>query len=400
MPRVGVHRAWLGISGCRVLSLLLGFAATGCSEREIPSGNPGIPEFRIAPDPTTVIGDGDERYQFYRIVSVAALGDGSVVVADGGTQEIRVFSGSGQFLRTLSRGGDGPGELTNITGMGVDRDTIIVFEGFPAPPQRHLFHPVHGFLSRMRLQVRGVPAGISAVLAVSISRLLVTRGARFRVATPPPVGELRRDSIELGLWRYDRTQSVRWLGQFPDNTWFSFELPTGRRFMDRYSLGPSLVSGTSGGKVWIGDGGSGVIHVFDSTANVVAQFELLLPRRAFDESALEQARQAALSRVPERDVAGRRAWVEGLYDPQYRPAAIPRFVRFVPGPRGEMWVESYSEVATDRHAVAVLDSVGRQIGKGTVPTGVVPYVLSEDRLIGVHVDSLGVERVVIHEVTR
>ncbi len=65
-----------------------------------------------------------------------------------------------------------------------------------------------------------------------------------------------------------------------------------------------------------------------------------------------------------------------------------------------MWVESYSEETAAPHTMVVFDSTGRHIGNGTVPAGVTPHVVSEQRLIGVQTDSLRVERVVMHEVRR
>jgi hypothetical protein len=170
--------------------------------------------------------------------------------------------------------------------------------------------------------------------------------------------------------------------------------------MGVYTLGPSLVHGASGGRVWIGDTGSGLIRIFDSSGTTVTQVEFPLPPRAFDEAVLEREHRAALARVGESDITGGRAWVEGLYDSDYRPAAAPRFARFIPGPAGEMWVESYSEEVAAPHTLVVLDSGGRHVGNATAPAGVTPHVVSEERLVGVQVDSLGVERVVMHEVER
>jgi hypothetical protein len=63
--------------------------------------------------------------QFGDIVAVAGTPDGLLLVADGFTQQIRVFDGNGAYLRTLGHRGSGPGELARISGVVLDRDGRI-----------------------------------------------------------------------------------------------------------------------------------------------------------------------------------------------------------------------------------------------------------------------------------
>lgn len=48
---------------------------------------------------------------FARIVGAARLSDGRIAVANAQPSEIRMFSASGAFLRSLGRNGEGPGEF-------------------------------------------------------------------------------------------------------------------------------------------------------------------------------------------------------------------------------------------------------------------------------------------------
>ena len=52
-----------------------------------------------------------EPYEFYHIQGVVGLSDGGLAVLNRGTHEVRVFDGSGRFLRALGRWGRGPGEF-------------------------------------------------------------------------------------------------------------------------------------------------------------------------------------------------------------------------------------------------------------------------------------------------
>ncbi len=63
--------------------------------------------------------DGDPTYQFFRIEAAVSLPDGGIVVANGGTSELKAYDDAGQHLWTVGRQGEAPGEYRLITGLGV-----------------------------------------------------------------------------------------------------------------------------------------------------------------------------------------------------------------------------------------------------------------------------------------
>lgn len=67
--------------------------------------------------------------EFSRIVGVSRLTDGTLVVADAGSYELRHFSASAQFIALIARKGRGPGELRELDGLINVGDTLIAFEG-------------------------------------------------------------------------------------------------------------------------------------------------------------------------------------------------------------------------------------------------------------------------------
>lgn len=62
----------------------------------------------------TETGD-DPVHEFFQASDATRLSDESFVVADDGTDEIRIFSPEGVHRRTLGRTGDGPGEFRRLT---------------------------------------------------------------------------------------------------------------------------------------------------------------------------------------------------------------------------------------------------------------------------------------------
>ncbi len=55
--------------------------------------------------------EGDEPHLFYQIRHAARLSDGSIAVVDGSSREVRIFSATGEHLRSMGGAGDGPGEF-------------------------------------------------------------------------------------------------------------------------------------------------------------------------------------------------------------------------------------------------------------------------------------------------
>jgi hypothetical protein len=80
----------------------------------------GDEAWRVADPPTLRIGeeDGDAAYQFSDIAGAVRLAGGRIVVADGGSQQVRFYDEGGRFLRAAGGQGAGPGEFTGLTALG------------------------------------------------------------------------------------------------------------------------------------------------------------------------------------------------------------------------------------------------------------------------------------------
>lgn len=92
--------------------------SAGIHITENPAPAPGSRlAWRIGPDPTVSIGtrEGDEPYQLYNVRDAMTLPDGRIIVANGGTGELRMFDALGTHLATWGGRGEGPGEFDNLS---------------------------------------------------------------------------------------------------------------------------------------------------------------------------------------------------------------------------------------------------------------------------------------------
>ncbi len=90
--------------------------------------------------------DGHGPEQFDRIAGLALLGDNSLVVADQGSGEIRIFPADGQTPRIMGGKGDGPGEFRALSRVFVlGGDSVL---GFDARGARFTVFSKDGTLGR------------------------------------------------------------------------------------------------------------------------------------------------------------------------------------------------------------------------------------------------------------
>jgi len=98
------------------------YLTSGCGE---PSIQGRTPEWELEPE--LRIGSLDDPEQALTSVLALTLGpEGEIYVSQPQEQCIKVFSSSGQFLRTIGRKGEGPGEFIALGDMGWLADTLYV----------------------------------------------------------------------------------------------------------------------------------------------------------------------------------------------------------------------------------------------------------------------------------
>jgi len=119
----------------RTLATACGLAALiltlGCASSEHDSLAATRRAFVVDSVPTVDIGneaDGPHAI-FSGPVFPALLSDGGIVVANGDSQELRFFSASGEWIRSVGRAGSGPGEFTSLGWLQVGTaDSIRTYD--------------------------------------------------------------------------------------------------------------------------------------------------------------------------------------------------------------------------------------------------------------------------------
>ncbi len=386
----------MSISSTRssILITILLTLVSGCtSDSGAPGASVADGQWHVASEPTIRIGaEGLPEAEFSRIVGLATSTSGDIVVADGGSSELRVFSPRGNFLRKLSRSGSGPAEMQMISWFGHAGDSLYVTDGISGTVST--FTTNDGFVSRDRF--RGALPGVRARLASGSFVVQPSVMRRMNVR----MDQVSRDTVRIGLISDPaRADSVKWLGGFPGNSFFGYrhsQTPDGVAG-GFYTLGPQFVVGASGDRVWIGDSARDTIAIFDGGGELVAQAVWPDPPEPWDSAKIDQAMQTALSQA---DMPDQQTSVRTLYDASLRPPRQPLFTSFLAGPDGEMWVQRFRLGDDEPRSFVVFDSSGVVIGRLSLSAGLEPKEIGRDFVLGITRSDLGVESVVRYSLQR
>lgn len=76
------------------------------------------------------VATGSPDYELSDVGGALILSTGEVVVADGGSRELRFYDAGGSYMRSQGTEGEGPGEFESLDYVGlIGADTLIVYDG-------------------------------------------------------------------------------------------------------------------------------------------------------------------------------------------------------------------------------------------------------------------------------
>lgn len=352
------------------------------------SALPAAPAWRV--DPAAALSLPGE---FHTIVGVARLPDGTLVVADRGSSEIRYFDGAGARLATAGRSGEGPGEYRLIAWM--DRwqgDSVAVFD---LGSRRVTLLDDGGELVRSigfaltEAIPFAAPSGLFAdgtIIATGISQVPPEGPGTGRQHHPIPVYSFAAD----GTRPYTTGISMR------SDAWYEPAGGGGFTFVtppfaqeDLVRVGPDRILHASRAS------GELRLHRADGTLTRIVRGAAgpVVPVTA-------ELRSAEIERL-----------LDGSDDPELRrlhegmdvPANLPAFTTVRTDRLGHLWIRDYRRPGTPDDAPAtwrVLDPDGQPAGQLELPARFTPHDIGADYIFGVQRDALDVQTPVLLPLVR
>ena len=321
---------------------------------------------------------GGPAYEFYRVRDAMVRSDGSIVVANAGSSEVRVYLSVGQAMGAVGREGDGPGEYEQISRLiKLPGDSVGVFSW---PTRLTVLAPDLSFVRTQRLGDRArspqmLQSGDLVDMEIYPSVVEYEGGSQMIRA---PIAVVRRN-------REGVLRDTVWQGPGYEEYMFSSGERSGAA---RPLLGKGPAFAVHDDMVLVGTSDRMEYRVFDAAGNLrrivrVSGYDLTVTA---DRLAAERA--AYLGDDPPPFL---RDLVSQLPTPDTRPA----YSDFIVDAEGYLWAGAYQSRANlaDPRAWEVFDPSGKWMGTLETPAHFTLFEIGRDYLLGSWSDELDVEHV-------
>ncbi len=329
---------------------------------------------RIGPEPSLSIGvlEGDEPHMLFAVRDATRLADGRIVVANGGSAELRFFDSNGSHLGTRGGRGEGPGEFRELGNVAPWPGDSLVAWFAPGWP----------------ISVFEGDGNYGRTFGINDG----TRPWRFRPDSPTRDGLFLavlapEDADTLVLELRDDEGGVRSsLGTHPGSEPYLMHEGTDREMLDWKVFGREPVWRVWGDLVAVGVSSRYEIKALEADGSLAR-----IVRR-------EHNPRAVTSAEVDAHIEGRRFFSEASRR-EYRSVPVaehfPAFTSIMSDALDHLWVREYDLPRQDRPAPlwTVFDSEGQVLGFVETPTGFSIYEIGADYILGKSVSELGVESV-------
>jgi hypothetical protein len=297
-------------------------------------------------------------------------------------------------MQTLGRQGEGPGEFADLTAAWPRGDTIEVYD---YRLQRVTQFPGIGDPTVIRLNT--LPLG-SALAEGALRDGWLARVMMSSIQTGAP--QARRDSLALILWQRNGTRG-REIGQVEGLA----------RYVDANGgVTPDLLSPetrviVSRNAIYVGDTRYPAIRVLDPTSDSTMLIEWATTDNRSPGDVFSDVVDTLLARTPEE----RRPQLRERIAAAPVPSFLSVFWGFLVDDLGFIWIRPY-EPLVHAHALGgwagtgpggdwlVVSPQGQLAGTIRLPDDLEPTYISTDAVVGVRRDTLGVESVALHALSR
>ena len=366
--------------------------------------------WQVSPEPVISIGtvEGGEDFQLHHVDDALRLGDGRIVVANGGSHQLLVFDGAGGYLTAWGRRGQGPGDFSGSWGTnGLGPAQVFWMKPWPGDSLA-VCHAGSSKGARQFLSVWDTRGTFGRRLNLARDGrvpecvdVLPARGILALHWTPVPAldqakGLSRQVGLEFFVVAGDGSPRGS-LGLHPgaENFWhWEVHRTDGTAFfIPEPPFQKSLV--------WAAWGELAVVAPTDHYELRAYRHDGSLARIVRRENAVRSPTQADLDDylAVHRGYAERwpsdpgRLFLAAL-DALPLPESFPAFSAIEVDLLGNLWVREYNLPGDEDRAMwTVFDREGMALGFVETPPGLVIYEIGEDYILGKVEDELGVEYV-------
>jgi hypothetical protein len=346
--------------------------------------------WRLSDQPLLDIGvvDGDPYYQLFRVAGALRLGDGRLVVANSGTNQLRFYDPSGTYLSSSGRKGGGPGEFGGLSWLGSSAgDSLLAYDW---PNRRISVFDADGRFARgfvLRELSHAPPSHINPAVLGAGSLLvgaqrLFTEGALTTGVYHDTIFHLVFDgegALVDTIGRHAGAEFfVATLGEHID----LMPLPFGR----------SALTAVWRGGFFFGTGGSYEIGYHSGTGDLLRSVRKAHTSQQLTSAYIQRYIEAQLDGIDEGD----RRLMQNMFSAVPFPETMPAYQDLQVDAEGHLWVQDYVQPGAERARWTVFDPQGVMLGVVEIPPRFRIYQIGSDFVLGRWTDELDIEHVQLY----
>ncbi len=329
--------------------------------------------WRLGAEPTVDLGgwDAAPEYDFGYISDAIVLDDGTLVVADGGSNELRFYDAAGVHVRTVGGQGQGPGEFESLGFVERLGDSLIVADG---RLRRLSVFDLKGTFGRTILLMPSDSVSFPRPAGLFADGRVLVRGSRRREG--PPKAGLSQHVNPLYWYTPDGVFGGA-VGDFSSGETFTQVMENG------YRVGspPFAESGwvkAAGETVYFGLGKTSELRQYAAAGQLQRIVRFEREPRPVTEAAHARAIEQQLAAIS----AQFRESVEGLYRDMPMLEVMPIWDGLNVDARGYMWLFGYVAPGDTGREFMVFDAEGVLLGSVAGPKKFTPVHIEEDFVLG------------------
>jgi len=335
----------------------------------------------VAPEPSLTIGvlEGPEEYQLFRARSAVRLEDGRIVVANGGSSELRFYDASGAFLTSVGREGEGPEEFGTFMGeiWRADGDSLVIYD-YTNGMRLSVFDRNGTFGRAFRLDAPSTSIPLADDLIWG--NTVVSRSGIY--AGGDQAEGLRRDSALYCTHDLEGTV-LDTLGRFPGSEMYVQSMGEGGAVATSRPYGRQPRSAATVDYWYTGSGDRYEIRGYGRSGMLERLIRRNVANRPVTQEQLDDLRLQA--RGAQRDISV--------------PETMPAHGPMLGDAEGDLWVQEY-RIGDEPEHWAVFDPGGRFLGIVELPVPGRVTEIGSDYVLGIWTDEMDVEQVRLYALTK
>lgn len=353
-----------------------------------------LPEWFIDSIPSVDIGSiqGEQGQDLALPWASVRLPGGEIALSNARTNELRLYTASGSFIRAVGGEGDGPGEFQQIAALHLGRgDTIVAADS--RRPRLNLFAPSGEFGRVITLEpFEGRNPRLQGILHDTVGVYRVTRfgssGGRSGRA---------RDTLVLAVRPFSG-DSYGVIGRFVGTERFHQVQPNGGIAQWNLPFARDAHRAVSNTTIWVGISDTYEIRGYSREGRLNTVIRVDRSVRSVDGTQLDLWFDHALADLEEPNI---RQMYREVRDVMEAPPTFPAFSSLATDTEGNVWVEEYQVPwAEDLPQWRIFDPSGRAKAVVRMPRGLLVQEIGLDYVMGLWLDALDVEHIRVYRLDR